>query len=239
MSELVQHAESLWSVSAPHRYFGLYLGTRMTVVRLPGNNLWLHSVVAIDDILADEIQALGAVRHIVMPDLYHHVYVSDAIRRWPVARVYAPARMRRKRPELRIDSDLSETPDQSWCGELVPVHIDGSMLDETVFIHGPSRTLVCADLIENFDSSPHLATRLYLKAAGIQDRVAFSRFLRPVYRDRPAARRSLERLLRLDFDRVVLAHGRVLEHGGPSAVRDAYRWLGPASTTEPASTTGG
>ena len=231
MSELVRHAEGLWSVSAPHRFFGLYLGTRMTLVRLPGDNLWLHSVVAIDDILADEIQALGQVRHIVMPDLYHHVYVSDAIQRWPAAKVYAPAAMRRKRPELRIDSDLSETPDPAWCGELTPVHIDGSALDETVFLHGPSRTLVCADLVENFDSSSHLATRLYLKAAGLQDRVAFSRFLRPVYRDRRAARRSLDRLLRLDFDRVVLAHGRVLEHGGSAAVRDAYRWLEPSSTT--------
>ena len=231
MSELVKHADGLWSVWAPHRSFGVWLGTRMTVIRLPGDNLWLHSVVAVDDILADEIQALGQVRHIVMPDLYHHVYVDDAIRRWPAAKVFAPAAMRQKRPELRIDSDLSETPDPSWCGELVPVHIDGSTLDETVFLHGPTRTLVCADLVENFDSSPHVATRLYLKAAGLEDRVAFSRLLRPVYRDRPAARRSLERLLGLDFDRVLLAHGRVLERGGPAAVRDAYRWLQPASTT--------
>jgi hypothetical protein len=231
MSELVKHADGLWSVSAPHRFFGIELGTRMAVVRLPGDNLWLHSVVPVDDILADEIQALGQVRHVVMPDLYHHVYVGDAIRRWPAAKVFAPAAMRQKRPELRIDSDLSETPDSSWCGELIPVHIDGSMLDETVFLHGPTRTLVCADLVENFDSSPDLVTRLYLKAAGLEDRVAFSRLLRPVYRDRPAARRSLERLLKLDFDRVVLTHGRVLDHGGPAAVRDAYRWLQPTSTT--------
>jgi hypothetical protein len=231
MSELVQHAEDLWSVAAAHRFFGLWLGTRMTVIRLPGGALWLHSVVAIDDILGDEIQELGPVRHIVLPNLYHHVYASDAIQRWPAARVHAPAAMRRKRPELRIDSELSETPDTEWCGQIVPVHIDGSMLDETVFVHGPTRTLVCSDLIENFASSPHLATRLYLKAAGIQDRVAFSRFLRPVYRDRRATRRSLERLLRLDFDRVVLTHGRVLERGGPAAVREAYRWLVPASST--------
>jgi len=157
--------------------------------------------------------------------------VSDAIQRWPVARVYAPAAMRRKRPELRIDADLSETADPSWCGELVPVHIDGAILDETVFVHGPSRTLICADLVENFASSPHLPTRLYLKAAGLENRFAFSRLLRPVYRDRRATRRSLERLLALDFDRVVLTHGRVLEHGGPAAVRNAYAWLEPASTT--------
>ena len=147
----------------------------------------------------------------MLPNLYHHVYVEDAIQRWPAARVHAPAGMRHKRPELRIDSELSETPDTEWCGELIPVHIEGSMLDETVFVHRPTRTLVCADLIENFDSSPHLATRLYLKVAGLEDRVAFSRLLRPVYRDRRATRRSLERLLTLDFDRVVLTHGRVLE----------------------------
>ena len=231
MSDLVQHAEDVWTVSVPHRYLGLHLGTRMTVLRLPDGTLWLHSVVAVDDILGDEIQALGPVRHLVLPDLYHHVYATDAIQRWPAAGVYAPAAMRQKLPGLRIDAELSETPDPAWCGALVPVHIDGSLLDETVYVHPASRTLVCADLVENFDSSPHLPTRLYLKAAGLEGHVAFSRFLRPAYRDRPAARASLERLLALDFDRIILAHGRVLEHGGPAAVREAFVWLKPASTT--------
>ena len=231
MSELVRHAEGLWSVATDHRYFGLYLGTRMTVVRLPGGELWLHSVVAIDDLLADEIQSYGPVRHIVMPDVYHHVYVADAIRRWPIARVHAPAAMRRKRPELRIDADLSSTPDPEWCGALLPLHIDGSMLDETVFVHPPSRTLIAADLVENFERSPHFGTRLYLMAAGLHGHVGWSRFLRPAYRDRRAARQSIDRLLELDFDRIVLAHGQVLEHGGPAAVREAFRWLSPSGTT--------
>ncbi len=230
MSELVRHADGLWTVSVPHRFLGLHLGTRMTVLRLPGGGLWLHSVVAVDDLLADEIQALGPVTHIVVPNLYHHVYVSDAIQRWPTARVHAPAAMRRKRPELRIDAELSETPDPDWGGVLVPVHIGGSMLDETVFVHRPSRTLICSDLLENFDTSPHLPTRLYLRAAGLQGRVGWSRLLRGVYRDRGATRRSLERLLGLDFDRIILAHGQVLEQGGPAAMREAFRWLKPATT---------
>ncbi len=225
MSELVQHADGLWSASAPHSFFGLHLGTRMTVLRLPGGELWLHSVVAIDDLLEYAIDALGSVAHIVVPNLYHHLYVTEAIQRWPQARVHAPAAMRRKRPDLRIDAELGERPDPGWGGVLVPVHIDGSMLDETVFVHRPSRTLITSDLVENFDTSPHLGTRLYLKAAGVHGRVGWSRFLRFVYRDRRATRRSLERLLGLDFDRIVLAHGRVLEHGGPAAVREAFGWL--------------
>ena len=229
MSELVWHAEGVWTVEAPHHFLGLHLGTRMTVVRLPDGSLWLHSVVAIDDLLADEVQALGPVRHIVMPDLFHHVYVAEAIQRWPGARVHAPRAMRRKRPELRIDADLGATADPDWCGVLLPVHIEGSMLDETVFLHQPTRTLISSDLIENFDTSPHLLTRLYLQAAGLHGRVGWSRFFRLLYRDRAAARRSLDRLLALDFDRVILAHGRVLEHGGPAAVREAFRWLGPTA----------
>jgi len=225
MKELVQQAPEVWTVDAPHRFLGLQLGTRMTVIRLPGGELWLHSVVAVDDLLADEIQALGPVAHLVLPDLYHHVYAGDAIGRWPAAKVHAPAGMRRKRPDLRIDAELGGSPDPDWGGVLVPLHIDGTMLDETVFLHRPTRTLVAADLIENFDSSPDLPTRLYLRAAGLHGRPGFSRFLRPVFRDRGAARRSLDRLLGLDFDRVILAHGRVLERGGPDAVREAFRWL--------------
>jgi len=225
MSELVQHADGLWSASAPHSFLGLRLGTRMTVLRLPGGDLWLHSVVAIDDLLEDAIDALGSVAHIVVPNLYHHLYVTEAIQRWPQARVHAPAAMRRKRPDLRIDAELGETLDPGWGGALVPVHIDGSMLDETVFVHRPSRTLITSDLVENFDTSPHLGTRLYLKAAGLHGHVGWSRFLRLVFRDRRATQRSLDRLLGLDFDRIILAHGRVLEHGGPAAVREAFRWL--------------
>jgi hypothetical protein len=44
-------------------------------------------------------------------------------------------------------------------------------------------------------------------------------------RDRSAARRSLERILAWDFDRVVVAHGDVLESGGPDALRAGYAWL--------------
>ena len=44
-------------------------------------------------------------------------------------------------------------------------------------------------------------------------------------RDRRAARQSLEHILAWDFDRVVIAHGEVLEAGGPAALRAGYDWL--------------
>jgi glyoxylase-like metal-dependent hydrolase (beta-lactamase superfamily II) len=52
-----------------------------------------------------------------------------------------------------------------------------------------------------------------------------SRFDPLLIRDRAAARLSLERILAWDFDRVILAHGDVVERGGRAALREGYAWL--------------
>jgi hypothetical protein len=44
-------------------------------------------------------------------------------------------------------------------------------------------------------------------------------------RDRKAARASLERVLQWDFDRIIMAHGEVLQSGGKTAMQKAFRWL--------------
>ena len=35
----------------------------------------------------------------------------------------------------------------------------------------------------------------------------------------------MERIVGWDFDRVIVAHGEVLEGGGPEALRRGYAWL--------------
>jgi len=218
--------EGLWASAAPTTHLGLHLGTRMTVVRLSGGGLFLHSVTPMTGPLRTEVEALGPVSHIVLPDLYHHLHVGPWSLAFPRGRVHAPPGMARKRPDLRIDAELSEVPHPDWARDLRPFFIAGSMLRETVFLHPRTRTLICADLIENFaHGSEDLATRLYLRAAGILGHPGFSRLLRFVYRNRPAARASLERLLAEDFDRIVLCHGEVLERGGREALRLTYDWL--------------
>ena len=44
-------------------------------------------------------------------------------------------------------------------------------------------------------------------------------------RDRAAARASLQAILAWDIDRVVVAHGDVLETGGCAALARGYAWL--------------
>lgn len=217
--------EGLWVAAAPTTFLGLHLGTRMTVVRLSGGGLLLHSVVPMTGPLRNEVEALGTVQHIVLPDLYHHLHVGPWSLAFPKARVHAPPGMSRKRPDLRIDAELSEVPHPDWAKDLKPFFISGCGLSETVFVHPRTRSLLTADLIENFHGSPHWPTRLYLRTAGIDGHAGFSRLLRWLYRDRPRARASLERVLAEDFDRVLLTHGQSIPHGGKEALRLGYAWL--------------
>jgi Domain of unknown function (DUF4336) len=217
--------DAIWTIAAPQRFLGLHLGTRMTVVAVRGGGLLLHSPIEPTAALRAEIDALGPVRHVVCPNLFHHLHAAPWMSAYPDAVLHGPRGLAKKCPDLPAMCLLSETPHPDWKDDLVPLFIAGCDLRETLFVHPGSRTLISADLTENFETSDHLPTRLYLKAAGIHGKIGFSRMLRFVYRDHAAARESIERLLAHDFDRVSVAHGRVIERAGKDAVRDTFAWL--------------
>lgn len=218
-------AEGVWIASAPQKYLGWQLGTRMTVLRLSDASLLLHSPIALDESLKSEIDTLGPVSHIVAPNLFHHLYVGPAADAFPEAKVHGPAGLRKKRPDLRLDALLGTETDRSWRDDLEMIRVEGTLLDETIFCHKPSRTLVCADLIENFRTADDWWTRSYLKLGGIYGKIGLSRMLRLAYRDRRKARRDIDRLLEWHFDPIVLAHGDPIESNGADALRESYDWL--------------
>jgi len=222
---LEQVAEDLWCVAQPFRYFGMWIGARMTVVRLPSGKLWLHSPVEVDVALGGRIDALGPVAHIVCPNVFHHVFAQHAQARWPAAKTHAPAALRAKRKDLRIDAELADGVASDWEGVLDGYTIRGSIIHETVFRHLPSRTLVTSDVTENFTHCDHLFTRVMLALGGVYKQVGWSKFLRWAYEDHAAARASIDELVRLDFDRVILAHGDVIERGGQDAIRRTFTFL--------------
>ena len=53
------------------------------------------------------------------------------------------------------------------------------------------------------------------------------RLFRAAIKDKTVFRESLARVMRWDFDRVVMSHGRVLETGGRERIRQAFEFLGP------------
>lgn len=223
--------EDLWTVRAPLRMGFLELGTRMTVARLPDGSLWLHSPVAPTTDLRRELDALGPVRHIVAPSKMHNLFAGPFAEAYPQARVYLAPGLREKVRALPCDEVLGDSAPAAW-GEVFAqrVYDAAPMMNEVVFCHRPSRTLILTDLCFNVRRSPGLVTRCFHGVWGTWQRFGPSRAERFITKDRARARRTLDAVLGWDFERVSVCHGEVLETGGREAMRRAFAdWL-PASS---------
>lgn len=223
---LQQLAENLWVIERPQRFWGLEVGSRMTVVRLSDRSLFLHSPVGLDAQLRRELDALGTVRYAVAPNRFHHLHAGEVAQAYPEARLWVAAGVERKRPDLAIAGVLTDDAPAEWRRELDQLYFRGRPFEnEVVFRHRASRTLLLCDLAFNFGPTAPVVTRLVMTLLGGYRCFRPTRLDPFLIRDRSAARRSLEQILAWDFDRVVVAHGDVLESGGRDALRTGYRWL--------------
>lgn len=227
MTALRPFTPNIHVASAPVSILGMRLTSTMTIVRLADDALLVHSPIALTPQLRAAVEQLGRVAHLFAPNLYHHLRLGEWSAAFPHARIHAPAGLARKRPDLRIDrAHDAGTPEPAFFGDLDEVHIDGFRLEETVLVERASGTAIVADLVHAVGRPTQPWARLYTTAMGFYDRVALSRVIRwTAFSDRKAARRSLDALLALPFDRVIVGHGQALDAGAREAIAAAYAWL--------------
>jgi hypothetical protein len=220
--------DRLWVAETPMPRGGFDFGARMTVVRLAGDALLLHSPVAMTAALKDALDQRGAVRALVAPSSFHYMHLSECARAYPDARVYVPPRFRRQLPGVTVHGRLGDTPTPEWAGVLEQSAFRGSALyDEVDFFHAATRTLILTDLLFHFPGKRSLAGHLITGLFGLREYPAPARSFALFARDHAAIRDSLERLLAWDFDRIIVSHGEIVESGGKAAFRRAFaRFLG-------------
>ena len=80
---LRQLAQDLWVAERTQRFYGLEVGTRMTVIRLADGSLLLHSPVALASELRRELDAIGRVCFAVAPNRVHHLYAGKVAEAYP------------------------------------------------------------------------------------------------------------------------------------------------------------
>ena len=107
-----------------------------------------------------------------------------------------------------------------WSGELEVGKIAGMpQVQEHAILHVPSRTLIVADLFFNFGENASPWTRFVARRLM---RLPEGRGMSPVFRsmikNREVFPRSLRDIFAWDFDRIIVAHGEVIETGGKSEV---------------------
>jgi hypothetical protein len=213
----------LWTVRTPLRLLGAELGTRMTVVRIGEGGLALIAPCPIDAGLAAELARLGTVRALIAPNAFHHFYFADAAKRYPdAARFLAEGVAAKIGPAAAGARTLSSEPDPLWKADLEQACVAGAPAsNEVVFFHPRSKTLVLTDLCFNFDPAPGGWTGLFLRLAGAHGRLAVSRLMRLVLRDREKLRATLARILEWDFERIVVTHGEIVRTDGKRRFREA------------------
>ena len=145
---------------------------------------------------------------------------------YPDATVYAAPGLSEKRPDLPFHRVLGDAPESGWNRDLEQTIFRGDrVLREVVFCHRESGTLIVADLLQTDDPASPLFTRLVKRVNGIHEKPRPLLPFRLGFRDKSAARASLERVLSWDFDRIVLCHGPIVESGGKAVFREAYSFL--------------
>lgn len=206
--------------------------TRMTVIRLKNGGIWCHSPIAPSEALFSQMNALGDVQYLISPNCIHYAYIAAWKRRYPRATAWASPNVRERAAAQKIsvtfDQDLGNAAPSEWADEISQHIFQGSrLMQEVVFFHHASKTLILTDLIENFETQRmgiFWGTLARLAGNAAPDGKA-PIDLRAAFTDRAAARESYAHIAAWRPEKILLAHGSCYFENGLAELERAFRWV--------------
>jgi len=231
MAESYEFSKNAWIIGGPSvRDMGFMFTTRMTVVKLSSGSLWVSSPVPVPFGTLKCISDLGPVGYIVAATPRHVWRLEAWHTLFPKAQVWAPRTtpLTLKKGHLPFTGRLSDAPNPEWADDFDQLAFKGNpLIEEVLFFHKASRTVILDDLIQ---IHPRVKGKLLRNAlfklegvASPQGGVALD--IRLSFTQRNLARRSLEKLLIWDFDKLIIGHGVCIEKDAKPFVEQAFRWL--------------
>ncbi|MGP6087968.1 DUF4336 domain-containing protein [Antarctobacter jejuensis] len=206
---------------------GFMFPTRMCLARLPDGGIWVHSPVALTDEVRAEVASLGPVRYLVAPNDLHHVYLPLWCAAYPRAQVHAAPGVPKKCPFAGEDAPLGDSPPEVWKDSFDQVMFAGNLITtEIVFLHRPSGTAIFTDLLQQMPPDWYSGWRGTVARLDLMtsDSPKVPRKYRLAFRDRPALRAALARVRAWPIQKLVMAHGPVIETNAAEVVDRAFSW---------------
>ena len=201
----------------------------MTIVRFDNGDLLIHDPCEISDLVKRDIDAIGEVRYIVAPGSYHHLFVTDFQQKYPQAETFLCPGLERKRPDIKFDWILGNRPDHRWGNVFDQVVVQGTKyMWEVAFFHKPSKTLILVDLLENIGDDFRHPTSLLLRFWWkVVYRMWNNPKAAPEYQmgwgKKDIVKKGLNRILSWKPERVILAHGELVESNTQSVLTTAWQ----------------
>jgi len=190
----------------------------MTVAKLASGGLVVHSAIALPDYA--ELDALGPVKFIVVPNGWHRLDAKVYAERYPEAKVLGPPGSKKKIEQiLPLTGELSDLVDRDVSLTLVA----GARETEVLMIvkSGERTSLVFTDAIFNM---PHATgfkgfiLKHVMKSSGGPRVSRIGRLF--MIKDKPAFAAQLEELAARGVTRVVVSHHEVISVDAAGALRD-------------------
>lgn len=225
-------APNIWTAAQSFRVLGVEVGSRMTIVRLPSQDLALISPIPLKRGDRTLLDALGRVKYLIAPNLFHHLYIGEVQSMYPEAQVLGVTGLGQKRPDLKADETLSQSGSFEHVLDYLPFEGFSAILPsgiqavhETVFCHQPSGTLILTDIAFNFDETFPFSTRVAAQILGSYQTLRPSRLEKWGSLDKATVEASIRQVLAWNFDRVIPGHGAIVETGGKAQLEEGYEWF--------------
>lgn len=225
-----QLATDIWIVEGPTvPFLGLPFSTRMTVVRLADDKLWVHSPIKLSESIGTELANLGEVSYLVAPNHLHHLFINEWLEAYPKAQAYGTDELIKKRSDIGFSASLNSAQQWPWAAEIEQVLFSGSpLMEECVFFHRSSATLIVTDLVENFSPSAFsFWQRSIAKLVGIlapNGKTPLDWRLSFIFRKAEAAQ-HFQQILAWQPQRLVMAHGQIIEQDTETFLARSFSWL--------------
>lgn len=228
-----QVADGVWIVdAAPIHAGGIPLPIRMTVLRLAGGELLLHSPIPYRPGLHRALEGLGRVGHLVAPSVGHWMFLKDWQAACPNAITWAVPgledRGQVRRSGVRIDAELGDRAPRVWANEIDQVLVAGPVFKEVAFYHRATGSLLLTDLIINLEADllPVLIRPLARVLGIVAPDGKAPLYLRLLLRtNRREVADAARRLVAFEPKRVIFTHGQWFQRDATDELRRSLRWL--------------
>lgn len=220
-----QLADDVALISFPWRTLGVDFKRNVTLLRLRDGRIVVHSSAPFLEQDVANIRRFGQPAWIAEATLMHDTFAKEAHNAFPDLPYLAPEGF----AEVSGISTRPLCPSPSdWAGEIDVLKIGGVRSNEHALFHRLSRTLVVADLFFSFPKDVQAWPRFFVHHCMRLPRLfgVSALFRLFVVRDKHAFNDSINAVLALDFDRLVVAHSEPIEKHAKRPVEQAIRDLG-------------
>lgn len=213
-------------------FYGFLYPTRSIIVRTAGGKLWIWSPIALSPELKTAIEALGTPAFLVSPNKIHHLFLEPWKTAFPDAKLYGPQSTIDKRDDLNFEPALEHICPAEWGPDFDQAWFTGSsMMDEVVFFHRPSRTVIMADLSENFSKDFLKANWSWWQRPiayiwGIIEGRGYAPFeWRISFFNRKKLRAARDKVLAWQPENATMAHGVWQKGGAMAFLKTSFSWM--------------